>query len=146
VPGTLFFTFSFFLFPLKIEPPTDLGVLDSKKSQMSTKKKVIIATTPKAATTVQRAKATTSAPKSTVLIFGKTNYMLMLVGLALIGFGLVLMSGGAMPDPNTWDESLIYSRRRTVIAPAIILIGLVVEIVAIFKSPGSEVSPVEEVA
>ncbi len=113
---------------------------------MSTKKKVIVSTTPKTASTVQRAKATAYTPKSTVLIFGKTNYMLMLVGLALIGFGLVLMTGGAMPDPNTWDESLIYSRRRTVIAPAIILIGLVVEIVAIFKNTVGDSAATETVA
>ncbi|MCC6724081.1 MAG: DUF3098 domain-containing protein [Saprospiraceae bacterium] len=105
---------------------------------MSTKKKVVVATTPKPTPTAQRAKATSFAPKNTVLIFGKSNYLLMMVGLALIAFGLVLMSGGHMPDPNTWDESLIYSRRRTVIAPLIVLIGLVVEIVAIFKNPGLE--------
>ena len=72
--------------------------------------------------------------------------MLMLVGLALIAFGLVLMSGGEMPDPNTWDESLIYSSRRTLLGPATILLGLVLEIVAIFKDPGLESSATEEVA
>ncbi|MBK8567199.1 MAG: DUF3098 domain-containing protein [Saprospiraceae bacterium] len=113
---------------------------------MSTKKKVVVATTPKVASTIQRSRAAAVAPKRTILIFDKTNYLLMLVGFALIAFGLVLMSGGQMPDPNTWDESLIYSRRRTVIAPAIVLIGLVVEIVAIFKKPMTVVAPVEEVA
>ena len=102
---------------------------------MSTKKKVIVTAAPKAATTAQRAKTTAFVPKNTVLIFGKKNYTLMLVGLALIGLGLVLMSGGAMPDPNTWDESLIYNSRRTLLGPAVICLGLVVEIVAIFKNP-----------
>ena len=72
--------------------------------------------------------------------------MLMLVGLALIAVGLMLMSGGAMPDPNTWDEGLIYSNRRTLLGPAVILLGLVVEIVAIFKNPGLESPTTEEVA
>lgn len=72
--------------------------------------------------------------------------MLMLVGLALIGLGLVLMSGGAMPDPNTWDENLIYSRRRTVMGPLVIIIGLVVEIVAIFKNPGLDTPAATEEA
>ena len=103
---------------------------------MTTKKKVIVTTTPKVSPTAQRAKVAAVSPKNTELIFGKRNYMLMLVGLALIGFGLVLMSGGNMPDPNTWDESLIYSSRRTVVGPAIILLGLVVEIVAIFRNAG----------
>ncbi|MCU0348845.1 MAG: DUF3098 domain-containing protein [Saprospiraceae bacterium] len=113
---------------------------------MSTKKKVVVSTTPKVSTTTQRAKTPAFTPKNTALIFGRTNYMLMLVGLALIGFGLVMMSGGKMPDPNTWDESLIYSTRRTVLGPAIILIGLIVEIVAIFKDPGLVSTTEEELA
>lgn len=68
----------------------------------------------------------------------------MLVGLALIAVGMMLMSGGAMPDPNTWDENLIYSSRRILLAPVIILIGLVVEIFAIFKSSGAQDSDQSE--
>lgn len=113
---------------------------------MSTKKKVNVSTTTRTAPTSQRSKTAASTPKSSVLIFGKSNYMLMLVGLALIGLGLVLMSGGAMPDPNTWDENLIYSRRRTVMGPLVIIIGLVVEIVAIFKNPGLAPATTEETA
>jgi len=111
---------------------------------MSTKKKVIVTTTPRAAQANAQRKTPTSSAKSTVLIFDKSNYLLMLVGLALIGLGLVLMSGGAMPDPNTWDEGLIYSHRRTLLAPITILLGLLVEIVAIFKSPKSEMVAAEE--
>ena len=114
---------------------------------MSTKKKVIVTTTPRATqAATQRAKAQAATPNNTVLIFGRTNYLLMLVGLALIALGLVLMSGGEMPDPNTWDESLIYSSRRTLLGPATILLGLVVEIVAIFKNPGQGAPATEEVA
>lgn len=112
---------------------------------MSTKKKVIVTTAPRNTQSAPRAKMPTSiAPKNTVLIFDKSNYFLMLVGLALIGLGLVLMSGGAMPDPNTWDEGIIYSHRRTLLAPLTILLGLIVEIVAIFKNPKSESVTVEE--
>ncbi len=70
----------------------------------------------------------------------------MLAGLGLIALGLLLMTGGAMPDPNTWDESLIYSDRRTLLGPATILLGLVLEIVAIFKDPGLETPATEEIA
>jgi hypothetical protein len=38
-----------------------------------------------------------------------------------------------MPSPDVWDDSIIYSFRRTVLAPIVIIIGLVVEIFAIFK-------------
>jgi hypothetical protein len=42
------------------------------------------------------------------------------------------MSGGHMPSPDVWDESLIYSTRRTLLAPVLILAGLSLQIVAIF--------------
>ncbi len=67
------------------------------------------------------------------LVFNKTSYIWMGAGLALIFIGLLLMSGGKMPSPEIWDEDIIYSFRRTVLAPIFILAGLVVEIAAIFK-------------
>jgi len=67
------------------------------------------------------------------LIFGKQNYIWMSVGFGLIALGMLLMSGGAMPSPDVWDESIIYSFRRTVLAPFCMLAGLVVEVYAIFK-------------
>jgi hypothetical protein len=66
------------------------------------------------------------------LTFGKKNYYYMLGGLALIFLGLMLMAGGHMPSADVWDESLIYSTRRTLIAPILILAGLALQIVAIF--------------
>lgn len=67
------------------------------------------------------------------LLFTRQNYYLMLIGMGLIALGLALMLGGAMKDPNVWDESVIYSTRRTVLAPFLILAGLAVEIFAILK-------------
>ena len=72
------------------------------------------------------------------LLFGKNNYRLMLVGLALVVLGFVLMSGGSMPDANTWDENLIYSFTRITLAPIVILTGLGIEIYAIFANKSSE--------
>jgi hypothetical protein len=43
------------------------------------------------------------------------------------------MMGGSQPNPNEWDESIIYSPRIMVVAPILILAGLIVEIYAIFK-------------
>ena len=57
----------------------------------------------------------------------------MAVGVGLIALGMILMLGGAMKDPNQWDEIVIYSARRTVLAPIVILVGLATEIYAIFK-------------
>lgn len=79
------------------------------------------------------------------MIFGKKNYLLMLAGIVLIALGLILMSGGAMPSPDVWDENLIYSNRRTLLAPIVIVLGLVVEIFAIFYNSPEE-NPTEETA
>lgn len=67
------------------------------------------------------------------LIFGKDNYAWMLLGIGLIVLGMFLMSGGSMPSPDVWDDDIIYSARRTILAPIVILVGLGVEIYAIFK-------------
>ncbi|MEM0993582.1 MAG: DUF3098 domain-containing protein [Bacteroidota bacterium] len=67
------------------------------------------------------------------LLFGRKNYLMMLLGAGIVVLGMFLMSGGGMPDPDTWDEDIIYSTRRTILAPIVILSGLVIEIFAIFK-------------
>ncbi|RLD20024.1 MAG: DUF3098 domain-containing protein [Bacteroidetes bacterium] len=67
------------------------------------------------------------------LIFGWANYRIMLLGVLIITLGMLLMMGGSMPSPDVWDESLIYSFRRTVLAPFLIVVGFCVEVYAIFK-------------
>ncbi len=74
----------------------------------------------------------TVAPKES-LTFGKDNYIWMGIGVGLVALGLILMTGGQMPSPEVWDDNIIYSFRRTVLAPIVILAGLVLEIYAIFK-------------
>lgn len=68
-------------------------------------------------------------------LFGKRNYLWMGIGFIFVVIGCLLMLGGGMPDPNTWDDSLIYSFRRITLAPIVILIGLGIEIYAIFTRP-----------
>ncbi len=89
---------------------------------------------PKVAKVVQKnkPKAAVVAPEPT-FIFGRINYIYMLIGAACLAIGLALMSGGAMPDPDTWDDSLIYSFRRITLAPMIMIVGLILLIIAIFK-------------
>ena len=67
------------------------------------------------------------------LIFGSANYKIMIIGLVVIVLGMLLMLGGSMPTPDVWDESLIYSFRRTVLAPFLIVAGFGIEVYAIFK-------------
>ncbi len=66
------------------------------------------------------------------LLFGKKNYTFIIIGTVLIFLGMALMTGGHMPSSDVWDESLIYSFRRITLAPIVILIGLGVNIYAIF--------------
>jgi len=66
--------------------------------------------------------------------FGKENYRLMLIGLALIVIGFLLMIGGGSEDPNQFNPE-IFSFRRITLAPILILAGYVVEIFAIMKKP-----------
>ena len=57
--------------------------------------------------------------------FGKENYRLLLIGLALIVVGFLLMIGGGSDDPNVFSEEL-FSFRRMYIAPIMIMVGLAV--------------------
>lgn len=66
------------------------------------------------------------------MLYGKSFYMWMLIGVALIALGMFLMAGGNQA-PTEWNTDEIYSFRRTVLAPSVILVGLVVEVYAIFK-------------
>ncbi len=102
--------------------------MSKKKKVVGTKKKVL------ATPTVARSSAAEMVnTSSTELIFNRQNYVLMMIGAGLIIGGMLLMTGGAQPDPNTWDPDIIYSKRITLLAPVIIIAGLIVEIVAIFK-------------
>jgi len=70
-------------------------------------------------------------------LFTKENYIWMAIGGVIIGLGMLLMSGGKNQDPNVFDDNVTYSFTRITIAPILILLGFVVEIVALFKKPKS---------
>lgn len=55
----------------------------------------------------------------------------MLVGIAFIGLGFILMAGGGSDDPEVFNEA-IYNFRRIRLAPTLVIIGLAIEIYAIF--------------
>ena len=65
--------------------------------------------------------------------FGKSNYIWMAIGAALIILGMILMSGGKSADPNVFNANAVYSFRRITLAPIVIIAGFIVEIYAIFK-------------
>jgi hypothetical protein len=67
--------------------------------------------------------------------FHKENYIWMLAGLVVILIGMLVMSGGKSTDPNVFDQKEVYSTTRITIAPLLIVIGLGLEVFAIFKKP-----------
>ena len=64
------------------------------------------------------------------MAFGKINYILMAVGIVLLALGYILLSGGGSDDPNVFNPAM-FDNRRLVWAPILIVLGFVVEIVAI---------------
>ena len=62
--------------------------------------------------------------------FGLLNYVLMGVGLVILALGYILLSGGSSDDPNTFNPAM-FDNRRLVVAPILIVVGFVVEILAI---------------
>ena len=71
-------------------------------------------------------------------LFSKENYMWMIAGVVLIVIGFLLMSGGKSDDPKVFDPNVIYSTTRITIAPIVIILGLICEIVGIMKKTGYE--------
>ena len=69
----------------------------------------------------------------------RENYILMIIGFAIIIIGLILMVGGGSTDPNVFDEQKIFSFRRVTLAPLLILCGFVFEIYAIMKKPKNDI-------
>lgn len=65
---------------------------------------------------------------------------LLLVGLIVMVSGYILMTGGGSDDPEVFNYAM-FDFRRMVAAPIVIILGIVIEIVAImgvFKSKKEE--------
>lgn len=63
-------------------------------------------------------------------VFGKKNYILMLVGVVVMAVGYLCLIGGGSEDPNVFNDA-IFSARRMIVAPILIIAGLVIEVFAI---------------
>lgn len=79
-------------------------------------------------------KTAVAGDPSLAFAFGKENYRLLLIGLAVILLGFLLMIGGGSDDPNVFSED-IFSFRRMTLAPILVLAGYIIEIYAIMKKP-----------
>jgi hypothetical protein len=84
-------------------------------------------------------KSTTVVEKNTTnnsfSLFDKENLLWMAGGALFMIIGFLLMAGGRSEDPNVFDPKEVYSTTRITIAPILILAGLVILVIAIFRHP-----------
>lgn len=79
-----------------------------------------------------------AAATSKTELFSRENYILMLAGLVLLAIGFFLMAGGKSQDPRVFNSGEVYSSTRITLAPALIVLGFIVEIIAIMKRPSKK--------
>ena len=66
-----------------------------------------------------------------VMPFGRQNYIIVLIGIALLVLGFILMLGGGSNDPDVFNEKM-FDFHHITLSTILILAGFVVEIIAIF--------------
>ncbi|GAB4402679.1 MAG: hypothetical protein OHK0039_00980 [Bacteroidia bacterium] len=101
--------------------------MSAKKSAVTPSKKPVAKEAP-AAKPVQTPSAT---PSDVQLPFTRMNYILLLVGVAIIAFGFFLMSLDEFVDAQQFSVSLY-------IAPVVVVAGFVEVIFAIMYRPGTD--------
>ena len=67
-------------------------------------------------------------------LFGKRNYIIMIIGVVFIALGFIFMAGGGSDNPAVFNEE-IYNWQRIRLAPTLVIIGLGIEIYAILANP-----------
>ena len=76
--------------------------------------------------------------KDEEMVFSWSNYKWMLGGVLLLVVGFVLMAGGGSADPEVFNSKALFSWRRIVLAPIVVLSGFGVVGYSIFKKPKAE--------
>ena len=66
-----------------------------------------------------------------VMPFGRQNYIIVLIGIALLVLGFILMLGGGSNDPDVFNEKM-FDFQHITLSTILILAVFVVEIIAIF--------------
>ncbi|HTB06179.1 MAG TPA: DUF3098 domain-containing protein [Bacteroidia bacterium] len=77
--------------------------------------------------------------------FGKKNYTYLIVGIVLLIIGFISLAGGGSTDPNQFNGDELFSTRRMVFAPIVLMLGYIVVAIAILTKPQEkEEAPTEE--
>ena len=66
--------------------------------------------------------------------FGRKNYTILIAGILLLIIGYMALSGGGSSDPNKFSDAL-FSSRRMVLAPILLMLGFVAVAVSIMIKP-----------
>lgn len=86
---------------------------------------------------VVKLKEEPASRKQESFVFSKLNYQLLIAGLVIIFIGFLLMAGGGSDNPAIFDKGT-FSFRRITFGPVVVLIGFVMEGVAIMFRPKSK--------
>ena len=70
--------------------------------------------------------------ENTKMPITRRGLKLLLVGLIVMVSGYILMTGGGSDDPQIFNYAM-FDFRRMVAAPIVIILGIVIEVVAIMK-------------
>ena len=70
--------------------------------------------------------------KDTKMAITPKGLKFLLVGLLVMVSGYILMTGGGSTDPEVFNYDM-FDFRRMVAAPIVIILGIVIEVVAIMK-------------
>lgn len=66
------------------------------------------------------------------LAITRKGIILMIIGVIVMALGFVLLSGSGLKDPQVFNWSM-FSFRRLVLAPVVIVAGLVVIVIGIMR-------------
>ncbi|MCQ2274816.1 MAG: DUF3098 domain-containing protein [Bacteroidales bacterium] len=75
-------------------------------------------------------KTTEDNKRSFDFVFNKINYIIAIVGIVLLALGYIFLCGGGSDDPNVFNPAM-FDTRRLFVAPVLIILGFIAEIVAI---------------
>jgi hypothetical protein len=76
-------------------------------------------------------------------VFGKLNYILLIIGIVVLAIGYILLTGGGSNDPKVFNPAM-FDNRRLVAAPIFIVLGFIIEIFAIMLNPGKKDNQTEQ--
>ena len=75
--------------------------------------------------------------ENTKMPITRRGLKLLLVGLIVMISGYILMTGGGSDDPQVFNYAM-FDFRRMVAAPVVIILGIVIEVVAIMGMFGKD--------